>query len=273
MSSLVINWIKISYRCDALNIRLSKSQKKVVKRVNAFLISGDKPKTRSEANALDNKDQVTEAPAVKLDALKSTNDVNGSDQIPVKAKKLKSQDDPIKAKQIRIERRIQKLMACKSCSRDEAVDLMKSKHEVKKSKRRAKTLEEWLFPKTSSSPAHTLEVRFVSTLKDEYLETKDVSYDVYKTYQMSIHKDDIGSCTPKQFKRFLIDSPLILDKFNDADNVPNEFGSYHMQYWLDGTRLIAVGVIDILPNCVSSVYLYYDPDYSFLTLGTYSALR
>lgn len=37
--------------------------------------------------------------------------------------------------------------------------------------------------------------------------------------------------------------------------------------------MIAVGVIDILPECVSSVYFYYDPDYSFLSLGTYASLR
>jgi arginyl-tRNA---protein transferase len=37
--------------------------------------------------------------------------------------------------------------------------------------------------------------------------------------------------------------------------------------------LIAVGVIDILPYCVSSVYFYYDPEYDFLSLGTYASLR
>lgn len=50
------------------------------------------------------------------------------------------------------------------------------------------------------------------------------------------------------------------------------FGSFHYQYYLDGI-LIAVGVIDILPECVSSVYFFYDPDYSFLSLGTYASLR
>lgn len=50
------------------------------------------------------------------------------------------------------------------------------------------------------------------------------------------------------------------------------FGSFHQQYWLDN-KLIAVGVLDILPYCVSSVYFFYDPDYSFLSLGTYSSLR
>lgn len=45
-----------------------------------------------------------------------------------------------------------------------------------------------------------------------------------------------------------------------------------MQYWLD-KELIAVGVIDILPICVSSVYFFYNPQFEFLSLGVYSALR
>jgi arginyl-tRNA---protein transferase len=53
---------------------------------------------------------------------------------------------------------------------------------------------------------------------------------------------------------------------------PQGYGSFHYQYFLDGV-LIAVGVIDVLPECVSSVYFYYDPDYSFLSLGTYASLR
>uniref|UniRef100_A0A8D2CDA0 Arginyl-tRNA--protein transferase 1 n=1 Tax=Sus scrofa TaxID=9823 RepID=A0A8D2CDA0_PIG len=74
----------------------------------------------------------------------------------------------------------------------------------------------------------------------------------------------------REFTRFLCSSPL------EAETSPNGpdcgYGSFHQQYWLDG-KIIAVGVIDILPHCVSSVYLYYDPDYSFLSLGVYSALR
>lgn len=49
-------------------------------------------------------------------------------------------------------------------------------------------------------------------------------------------------------------------------------GSFHQQYWLDD-KLIAVAVIDILPHCISSVYFFYDPEYGFLSLGTYSSLR
>ena len=50
------------------------------------------------------------------------------------------------------------------------------------------------------------------------------------------------------------------------------YGSFHHQYRLNG-KLIAVGVVDILNTCVSSVYFFYDPDYHFLNLGTYSAMR
>jgi arginine-tRNA-protein transferase len=38
-------------------------------------------------------------------------------------------------------------------------------------------------------------------------------------------------------------------------------------------QLIACGVIDILPLCVSSVYFMYDPTFGELSLGVYSALR
>ncbi|XP_075390940.1 arginyl-tRNA--protein transferase 1 isoform X4 [Tenrec ecaudatus] len=73
-----------------------------------------------------------------------------------------------------------------------------------------------------------------------------------------------------EFTRFLCSSPLEVEKPPDGPECG--YGSFHQQYWLDG-KIIAVGVIDILPSCVSSVYLYYDPDYSFLSLGVYSALR
>lgn len=58
----------------------------------------------------------------------------------------------------------------------------------------------------------------------------------------------------------------------EVNGPPDGYGSFHQHYILDG-KLIAVAVLDILPASLSSVYLYYDPDYSFLGLGVYSALR
>jgi arginyl-tRNA---protein transferase len=57
-----------------------------------------------------------------------------------------------------------------------------------------------------------------------------------------------------------------------SNDPPSGYGSFHQQYWLDD-KLIAVAVIDILPTCISSVYFFYDPDYRFLSLGTYGSLR
>uniref|UniRef100_A0A8C7H888 Arginyl-tRNA--protein transferase 1 n=1 Tax=Oncorhynchus kisutch TaxID=8019 RepID=A0A8C7H888_ONCKI len=73
-----------------------------------------------------------------------------------------------------------------------------------------------------------------------------------------------------EFRRFLCDSPLEME--TPPDGPAAGYGSFHQQYWLDG-RIVAVGVVDILPTCVSSVYLYYHPDFASLSLGSYSALR
>lgn len=43
-------------------------------------------------------------------------------------------------------------------------------------------------------------------------------------------------------------------------------------YRVDG-ELVAVGVIDILPYCVSSVYFMYDTKWERFSLGKLSALR
>lgn len=41
---------------------------------------------------------------------------------------------------------------------------------------------------------------------------------------------------------------------------------------MDG-RLVAVGVVDVLPKCLSSKYFFYDPKFKWASLGKLSALR
>jgi len=55
-------------------------------------------------------------------------------------------------------------------------------------------------------------------------------------------------------------------------HLPKNYGSYHQCYRIDG-ELIAVGVLDILPKCVSSVYFMYDKKWEKYSLGKLSALR
>ncbi|CAI2361894.1 unnamed protein product [Moneuplotes crassus] len=95
------------------------------------------------------------------------------------------------------------------------------------------------------------------------------------------------------FERFLTNSPLYDPKdpnfpnsrtfrddakidgervFIDEGVSPKYFGSYHMHHRIDG-RLVAINVLDITENTMSSIYTFYDPEYSFLSLGQVTAVR
>lgn len=110
-------------------------------------------------------------------------------------------------------------------------------------------------PTTAST--HHLNVRL-----DPSMFSQEV-FELYRKYQIAIHHDVDEELTEDKFTRFLVDSPLRNSK---------QYGSFHQKYYLDGC-LIAVAFLDVLPNCVSSVYFVYDPKYKDLSLGTYSALR
>ncbi|XP_047618664.1 arginyl-tRNA--protein transferase 1 isoform X2 [Phacochoerus africanus] len=180
-----------------------------------------------------------------------------------------------KAKEIRKERKRLKLMRQNRAGELEGLQAQcepLSSSPPKAKSNQPKSLEDLIFESLPENASHKLEVRVVrsSPQSSQFKATFQESYQVYKRYQMVIHKDPPDKPTVSQFTRFLCSSPL------EAETSPNGpdcgYGSFHQQYWLDG-KIIAVGVIDVLPHCVSSVYLYYDPDYSFLSLGVYSALR
>ncbi|XP_024020499.1 arginyl-tRNA--protein transferase 1 isoform X2 [Morus notabilis] len=98
-------------------------------------------------------------------------------------------------------------------------------------------------------------------------------YALYRRYQIKVHNDTPDHVTESSYKRFLVDTPLIfVPPTNDGTVPPCGFGSFHQQYVIDG-QLVAVGVVDILPRCLSSKYLFWDPDFAFLSLGKYSALQ
>ncbi|XP_043841799.1 arginyl-tRNA--protein transferase 1 isoform X4 [Dromiciops gliroides] len=180
-----------------------------------------------------------------------------------------------KAKDIRKERKKQKLILKSQTDKIEGFQVQHEPQLLPSEKpklNQPKSIEDFILETLPEDAAHRLEVRVVrsSPPSSQFKATFQESYQVYKRYQMVIHKDPPDKPTVSQFTRFLCSSPL------EAENPPNGpdcgYGSFHQQYWLDG-KIIAVGVIDVLPYCVSSVYLYYDPDYSFLSLGVYSALR
>ena len=53
------------------------------------------------------------------------------------------------------------------------------------------------------------------------------------------------------------------------EHLPPTYGSYHQLYRLDG-ELVAMGVIDILPHCVSSVYFMYEKKWEKFSFGKVS---
>ncbi|KAJ6599183.1 arginine-tRNA-protein transferase [Mycena vulgaris] len=99
-------------------------------------------------------------------------------------------------------------------------------------------------------------------------------FELYCKYQQDIHNDT--KSTPSGFRRFLVDSPLcptpIPYTSPPPSHLPTNYGSYHQLYKCDD-KLFALGVIDVLPNCVSSVYFMYDPAWEEFSLGKLSALR
>lgn len=113
-------------------------------------------------------------------------------------------------------------------------------------------------------PEHKLEV----TLEPDSC-TKE-KHGVMLRYQAKIHGDPEWRWSESSFKRFLCSG---LDrKILKIKGKTMKLGSYHQCYRLDG-KLVAVGVIDLLPHAVSSVYLFYDPDYSHWDWGKISALQ
>ncbi|XP_078007144.1 arginyl-tRNA--protein transferase 1 isoform X10 [Phascolarctos cinereus] len=270
-------------RCQPLHFQPSKSHKKVLKKMFKFLSKGEFSRGNNEGKGAD----LSKPPCRK-------------------------------AKDIRKERKRQKLILKSQTDKLEGSQVQREPQPFPSEKpklNQPKSIEDFIFDTLPEDAAHQLEVRVVrsSPPSSQFKATFQESYQVYKRYQMvihkdppdkptvsqvrlvpvsfedpefkssfrqslslyakyqmAIHKDTAAECGEAEFTRFLCSSPL------EAENPPEGpdcgYGSFHQQYWLDG-KIIAVGVIDVLPYCVSSVYLYYDPDYSFLSLGVYSALR
>ena len=85
------------------------------------------------------------------------------------------------------------------------------------------------------------------------------AYSLFVKYQVAIHGDKRSAVTREQYIEFLVHNPF------------SEPSTLHQKYFFNDT-LVAVAVLDILPSSLSSVYLFYDPDYKHLDLGKFSAL-
>ena len=159
------------------------------------------------------------------------------------------------------------------------------------------------------SKRRKLVIRLVHVDSQESRSLREAEHAIMIKYQKVVHKEKDRDWTMDRYCEFLVQSPLLVEdlknyKHLDFDgtssqshddcfsraapllsctennnkhliveppNLPTRFGTYHCHYYLDN-KLIAVGVLDVLPKCITTVYFFYDPDYSFLNLGIYSAL-
>ncbi|KAL2219514.1 Arginyl-tRNA-protein transferase [Thermoascus aurantiacus ATCC 26904] len=145
--------------------------------------------------------------------------------------------------------------------RKQHFDLLTAVHEAE-----YKNVKRPIDPETKRllEPAHKFEV---ITDTDSISQAK---YELFLKYQTTVHKEPAEKWKNNDFKRFLC-SGLKRYTVKEGDK-EKRLGSWHQCYRLDG-KLIAVAVLDLLPHGVSSVYVYYDPDYSAFEFGKLSALR
>lgn len=80
-------------------------------------------------------------------------------------------------------------------------------------------------------------------------------FEIYRRYLDAQH-DGSMSRTFETFQEFLYESPTQTTEFR-----------YHL-----GDRLIGVSILDRVPDGLSSVYMYFDPEFAERSLGTFSIL-
>ncbi|KAK4241064.1 hypothetical protein C8A03DRAFT_41465 [Achaetomium macrosporum] len=120
--------------------------------------------------------------------------------------------------------------------------------------------------KSPPSPDHV----FTVTLEpDTFTEEK---YQVFENYQRIVHREPPDRISRQGFKRFLCGSPLTRETMTGPDGTERQLGSFHQCYRIDG-KLVAVGVLDLLPDCVSAVYFLYHESIHWLNPGKLGALR
>lgn len=258
-----------SIRCDALNFELKNSQKKVLKIMKNYLEKNIKVEAKksskieaeeslSESKTCSNKIRSRLSIPTKADRIKLAFMDKNSNEITLENINLK-----LKSKQKRLFKKLKKLNVTN------AEDIEKC---LKRRNRNNKiTLEDRITIKEPSK--NKLEIKLIRSWPPsiEFVNSLNEEHSIYAKYQMAIHNDSAMECNMEQFKRFLCSSPFDSSKYSNG-TLDIGYGSFHQQYRIND-KLIAVGVIDILNNCVSSVYFFYDPDYCFLNLGTYSALK
>ncbi|KAK1832188.1 arginine-tRNA-protein transferase [Podospora conica] len=119
---------------------------------------------------------------------------------------------------------------------------------------------------TPPQPSH----EFTVTLEEDMY--TDEKFDLFENYQRLVHHEPPDKISRGSFKRFLCSSTVTRGAMVGDNGKKRMLGSYHMCYRLDG-KLVAMGVLDLLPDCVSAVYFLYHESIRSFQPGKLGALR
>lgn len=247
-------------RCNALDFSLNKSHKKIIKKFNKFLNDG----IYNKNDSLNQQDETEEIGMTELQGFNKPCSINVSQLIQenniaseTAVQIGASEKEPDKYFPTEDDR-----MSPAGQSKSDTKEDMGNTSEIIKLEKSFK-LGSGADP--NKPPCKKAKLLRLEKKREKMLQ-QDKNYEV--TNSVSTQKsltdflNDISSTSQHKLKP---------KPFPEGVEGPG-YGSFHQQYWIDD-KLIAVGVIDILPGAVSSVYFFYDPDYRSLTLGTYGSLR
>lgn len=269
-------------RCDALNFIPSKSQRQVLKRMRKFLMTeGDddlenwisKTKNRSSSSAKNEKSLDLDNDVGHLKSVSNQRSVEtvphpleSADVSKTETPKIVKKDvcpglgpDPnkpkcLKSKLCRRNKKDGRFNDNPPNISDPYTSLRSSIPHLNPSEQFKRNFKVILVPARESDPY------FKSTVNE--------SFEVFKIFQTVVLKEAESEWSFSKWARCFIDCPVP----HDLSGTGPGYGNFHQQYILDG-KIIAVGVITLIPNALVTEYFYYHPDYRFLTLGIYSAIN
>lgn len=134
-------------------------------------------------------------------------------------------------------------------------------------KKKGKNNEYSLLTAIHEAEGEDFEVRLESS---EFSQEK---YELFRHYQMHVHNETEDEVSEEQFRRFLCDNPFPRrDSSEPIEKNDGLRGHVHQTYYHKG-RLIAIGVLDVLPHCVSSVYFIWQQDYARFGMGKIASMQ
>ena len=263
-------------RMDVREFKISKSQKSCIKKFKRYLVEGlpEKEKEKDPLDSSSTEGASCQQGSTSGEAQPLSSKVKGKPRKEVRPGAGPDPNKPLckKAKILRQERRAKKQLigsqkeAASSSSKDNQPTLAR---EEPQDSELSQELKELLTFTNEEGNVHTFKTRLLPAKHSDpdFASTSDESYEVFHKFQTGIHNEAEEDAQLKQFKNFLLDSPLAIEKH--SDNI--SFGTFHYHYLIDD-KIFAVGVLDILPKGVVCEYLYYNPYFRFIAPGVITAL-